>query len=165
MMQVQLCALPQNMDPVTASRYVFVVQGLVNIAHEMDDELGCLCAQPQGHGRVKDLRSVVLNGCHNTTLFLAVAVKINRTVVRRVILGIDEMEDAREVTPFGVPDGVGPSGDASQVILVAISEKGLEIMCRLRLDEIAGDVRDSDMTEAYFGLLVHGRFKDHASWA
>lgn len=141
------------MDTVPASCHIFVVQGLVNIAHKMNDKLGCLCTQPPGHGRVENLRSVVLDGCHNTTLFLAVAVKINRTIVRRVILGIDEMEDTREVAPFCVPNGVGPSGDASQVILVIISEKGLEVMCRLRLDEVAGDVGDSDMTEAYFELL------------
>lgn len=145
------------MDSVPASCYVLVVQRLVDITHEMDHELGRLRTQPEGHGRVQDLGGVILDGSHDTTLLLAVAVQVDCTAVGRVILSIDEMEDARKVTPFGVADGIRPSGDAGQVILVGIPEKSLEVMCCLRLDEIAGDVGDSNMTEAC-RLLVCGRY-------
>lgn len=148
MMQVQLCSLPEHMDPVPAPRDVLVVQRLVNIAHKMDHELGRLCTQPERNGRVEDLGGVVLNGGHYTTLLLAVTFEVDGTGVRRVILGINKVEDAREVAPFGVPDGIGPSGDAGQVILVLVPEKGLEVMCSLGLDEIASDICDRNMTEA-----------------
>lgn len=145
------------MDSVSASRYVLVVQRLVDISHEMDHELGRLRTQPEGHGRIQDLRGVVLDGGDDAALLLAIAFQVDCTAVRRVVLGIDEMEDARKVTPFGVAYGISPSGDAGQVILVGVAQQSLKVMCRLRLNEIAGDVGDSNMTEAY-RLLVCGRY-------
>lgn len=148
------------MDAVAAPGYVFVVQGLVKVAHEMDDKLGGLGPQPGGHGWVEDLRGVVLDGRDNTALFLAVAFQIDRTIMRRVVLGVDEVEDTGKVAPFGVADRVGPGGDAGQVILVAVAEKGLEIACGLRLDEVGGKVGDGDVTEACLfwdvSLKLHG---------
>lgn len=58
------------------------------------------------------------------------------------------MEDASIVTPFGVPDGVGPGGNTSQVVFIGVPEKTLEILCRLRLDKVTGYICDSDMTKA-----------------
>lgn len=121
----------------------------------MDHKLCRLCTQPEGNGWVKDLRGIVLNGGHNTALFLAVSIEIDSAAVRRVVLGVDEVEDACEVTPFRIPNRIGPGGDAGQVIILLVPEESLEIVCCLRLHKVTRDICDRYMTKTC--LIVNSK--------
>lgn len=146
--QVQLGALPEDVYAVASPGDVLVVQGLVDVADEVDDELGGLGAQPDGHGGVEDLGGVVLDGGDDAALLLAVAVQVDGAAGRGRVLGVDEVEDACVVAPFGVADGVGPGGDVGEVVAGVVAEEALEVGLGLGLDEVAGYVGDGDVPEA-----------------
>lgn len=146
--QVELGAGPADVDAVAAAGDVLDVQGLVDVADEVDDELGGLGAQPGRQLRVEDLRGVVLDGGDDAALVLAVAVHVDGAAARGRVFGVDEVEDARVVAPLGVADRVGPGRDVGEVVPGIITEEGLEVRLGLRLDEAACQVGDGNVTEA-----------------
>lgn len=136
--QVQLAPLPQHMDAIAAAGDVLIVQRLVDVADKVHDELGGLRAQPRGQVRVEHLRRVVLDGRHDAALGFAVAREVDGARVRGRVFGVDEVEGPRVVRPLGVADGVGPGRDVGEVVGRVVAEEGLEVVCCLRLDEVAG---------------------------
>lgn len=152
--QVQLTALPEHVNAISPARDILVVQWLVDVADKVHDELGGLGAQPRGDGRVGDLGGVILDGGDDAALLLAVAVQVDGARVRRRVLGVDEVEDAGEVAPLCVPDGVGPGRDVGEVVAGVVAQERLEVRLGLWLDEVGGDVGDGDVPEAC-GLSEH----------
>ena len=117
MVQVELLAIPPDIDAVSASRNVLVVQRLMQVADEMDNELGSLSTAPGGQRVVRSLLRVVGQGVDDAARLLAVALEVDVARQRRVIVRIDEVECLGELTPFGVSDGVGPRGDLGEVVV------------------------------------------------
>lgn len=138
---------PIHMDAVAASSDVLDVQRLVDIADEVDDELGGLVPAPGPQFRIEQLRGVVLERAHDAAVGLAVALEVDAAVRGRAVLGVDEVEVLAEAAPSRVPDAVGPRGDAGEVVLGVVAQQGLEIRRRVLPDEIAGDVGDGDVAE------------------
>lgn len=150
MVQIQLRPLPQHMDPVPTARNILIVQRLVDIADEMHDELGGLRTQPGRDGWVRHLRRVIGDGGYNAAFFLAVPVKIDSAVSGRVVLRVYEVEDAREMAPFGVADAVCPGRDAGKIVGVTrAAEERLKVGLCLGLDEVAGYVCYSNVAESW----------------
>lgn len=146
--QVQLAALPLHVDAVAALRDVLDVQRLVDVADEVDDELGRLRPAPRPQLRVQHLRRVVLDRAHDAAVLLAVALEVDAAVRRRRVLGVDEVEVFRETSPFRVPDAVGPSRDAGEVVLGLVLQEALEERCRVVFDEVCRDVGNRDVPQA-----------------
>lgn len=108
MVQVELLAIPLDIDAISAPRNVLVVERLMQVADEVDDELGGLSTAPGGQRVVKRLFRIVGQGADDAARPLAVALEVDVARQGRVIVGVDEVERLGEATPFGVSDGIGP---------------------------------------------------------
>ena len=146
--EVEVAAVEADVDAVAAAGDVLVVQGLVQVGDEVDDELGGLGAQPVRQVRVERLGGVVSQGADDAAVGLAVAVEVDVAVVRRAVVGVDEVEVLGEAAPARVADGVGPAGDARQVVGLVAPEQLLEVRLGGVGDEVAGDVGGGDVSEA-----------------
>lgn len=138
---------PIHVNAVAALRDILRVQRLMNVADEMDDELGRLVPLPGPQLRVEQLRRVVLQRAHDAAISLAIALEVDAAIRGRVVLSVDEVEVLGEAPPFRVPDAVGPGRDARQVVLRVVAQESLEIRRRVLLDEVASDVGNRDMAQ------------------
>jgi hypothetical protein len=146
--EVDVLVAPAHVDAVAAALDVLGVHGLVDVADKVDDKLGGLAAPPRRQVRVQQLVRVVLDGANDAAVGLAVARKVDAAVVRRRVLGVDEVEVLGEAPPPRVPDAVGPRRHARQVVLRVVAQQALEVVGRLRLDKVAGDVGYRDVPQA-----------------
>lgn len=138
---------PIHIDAVATPRDVLDVQRLVDVADEVDDELGGLVPPPGPQSRIEQLRGVVLERAHDAAVGLAVALEVDAAIRGRAVLGVDEVEVLGEAAPFRVPDAVGPRGDAGEVVLGVVAQQRLEVGRRVLPDEITGDVGDGDVPQ------------------
>lgn len=145
---IELMALPVHVYPIPALRNIFHVEGLVDVAHEMDDELGSLALAPGPQLGVEQLARVVLEGTDDAPLGLAIAHEVDAAVRGGVILGVDKVEVLAEAAPARVPDAVGPGGDAREVVRRVVTEQVLEVNRRALLHKGAGDVGDGYVAQA-----------------
>jgi hypothetical protein len=130
--QVVPTAVEQHVDPVPAALHILRVQRLVDVADKMDDELGGDGALP-GRERpvgVEQARGVVVQGADDAPpVLFAVTLEVDAAVLRGVVLGVDEVEVGGEAAPFGVPDRVGPGGDAGEVVGCVVAQERLQVGC------------------------------------
>jgi hypothetical protein len=145
--QIQLCVLPLYMDSIAPLSNVLRVQRLVDVADEVDDELGGLVAPPRVQAAVQQLGGVVLDRTHDASVLLAIPVKVDTAVGRRRVLGVDEVEVLGEAAPFRIADAVCPRRNASEVVLSIVPQQILEISRRVILDKVARDISNSDMAQ------------------
>lgn len=136
------------MNTIPTLRDVLDVQRLVNVADEVDDELGRLGPAPRPEVGVEQLLRVVLQGAHDAAVGLAVAREVDAAVRRRVVLGVDEVEVPAEAPPLGVADAVGPRRHAREVVRRVVAQDRLEVRRRARPHEVARDVRDRHVAQA-----------------
>lgn len=149
--QVEAAAVEQHVDAVAPALHVLRVQRLVDVADEVDDELGGDGALPGREGAVgvEQARGVVVQGADDAAaVFFAVALEVDAAVLGRRVLGVDEVEVGGEAAPFGVADRVGPGGDAGEVVGCVVAQERLEVGCGGGRDEVAGEVADRDVSEA-----------------
>lgn len=148
--QVEVGAVEEDADAVAAAGDVLGVQRLVDVADEVDDELGGLLAVDgaQLAGGVDQPRGVVVQGGDDAALGLAVARQVDVAARRRAVLGVDEVEGPREVAPLGVADAVGPRGHAGEVVVGLVVQQRLEVGRRVGGHKAAGDVGDGDVAKA-----------------
>lgn len=125
------------------------MQRLVDVAHEMDHELGRLRALDHVQGLVQHARGVVLDGADHAALGLAVALVYDAARMRRGVLRVDVVQGTRPPAPFGVPDRVGPGGYVGQVVGGVVAQEGLEVGGGGVRDEVGGQVGDGDVSEAW----------------
>lgn len=103
MMQIKLDVIKFHQNPVPPLGDVLIVQRLVDVAHEVNDELGGDQPVRLAQRRVQELRGVVLDGRDHAALGLAVALVDDAAVGRGVVLGVDVVQRAGELAPFCVP--------------------------------------------------------------
>ncbi len=150
MVQVKPPPVKQHLDPIPPALHILRVQRLVDVPHKMHDELGGYRALGGALPRVEQARGVVVQGADDAAaVLLAVAVEVDAAVGGRGVLGVDEVEVGGEAAPFGVPDRVGPGGDAGEVVGAVVVEEGLQEGGGFGGDEGAGDVGDADVAEAW----------------
>lgn len=147
MVQVILAAIPQHVDAVAAPSDVLVVQRLVQVADEVDDELGGLGAQPGGQLRVERLLGVVGEGADDAARLLAVALVVDVARGGRVVVGVDEVERLGEAAPARVADRVGPGRDLGEVVGLVAAEELFEVGLSRVGDEVAREVGCRDVSE------------------
>lgn len=148
--QVVVLAVPADVEAVAALGNVLVVQRLVEVADEVDDELGGLGALRPGQVGVERLGGVVCQGADDAPVRLAVALEVDLAGMGRRVVGVDEVEVLGEAAPAGVADGVGPGGDGGKV--VGIRRRSFEERAEVGGggvgDEMRGEVRRRDVAEA-----------------
>jgi len=149
MVQVEVVPIPEHMNPIPATSNVFVVKRLMHVADEVHHEACCLVALPAAQVVVESTRRVVRECGDDAAILLAVALQLHTAVRRRVVLGVDEVEDAREVTPARIADGVCPGGDLGEVVLRWVAEQVLEEGLGAVGDELTSDVGSRDMTQTW----------------
>lgn len=113
----------------------------------MNDKLGSLGTLPWRQRRVEGLLGVVGQSGDDTAGSLAVAFKVDVARLGRAIVGVDEMERARESAPFCVSDRVGPAGYLGHVVGLIASQEVLEVgLCGVA-DKLACDVGGRDVAQ------------------
>lgn len=130
------------------------MQRLVHVAHKVHDKLGRDGALRRVQPRVQQPRRVVGQRADDAAalVLLAVALKVDAAVRGWVVLGVDEVEVLGEAAPFGVAHRVGPGRDAREVFGCVVAEQGLEVGGGGGRDEVAGEVGDADVAEAWGGV-------------
>jgi hypothetical protein len=150
MMQIHLPPIKQHMNPIPTPLHILRVQRLVHVTNKMHDKLGRDGALRRVQARVEQARRVVGQRRDDAAalVLLAVALELDAAVRRRVVLGVDEVEVLGEAAPFCVAHRVGPGRDPGEVLARVVAEEGLEVGGGLGRDEVAGEVGDTDVSEA-----------------
>lgn len=139
-MQVEISPIPQDMDAVSTSCDILVMQRLMQIANEVNDKLGSLRSSPCRQGRIDGLLGVVGQSGDDAAVLFAVTLKVDIAVLGRAVVRIDEMEVLCESAPFRVSDRIGPGGYLGHVIGILATEELLQVgFCRIG-DEVACNV-------------------------
>lgn len=147
MVQVVVSSIPLDVDAVSAPRNVLVVQRLVQVADEVDDELGRLGAPPRRQRGIERLLGVVGQRGDDAARLLAVALKVDVARLGRVVVRVDEVERAREPAPFRVSDRIGPAGYLGHVVGLIAAQELLQVGLGRVGDEVAGNVGGRDVAE------------------
>lgn len=103
-MKVECAAVKLDQNAISAPCDVLVMKGLVHVADEMHDELGRLVPLPVWQLLIEELIGIVGESGDDAALVLAVALKVDIARVRRIVVGIDEVEVLGVTTPIGVAD-------------------------------------------------------------
>lgn len=93
--QVVRVAVKGDLDVVAADLVGLVVEGLGDVAEEVDEELERLVDVGLAQAGVADALRVVGNGGDGTALAAAVALVVDVARRRRVVLGVDEVQRRR----------------------------------------------------------------------
>ena len=89
-MQIRRCPIPRNLDIVPAYFLRFIVQGLRDVAEEMDEEFEGLFFVGGAEGRVLDALGVVGYRAHDAAACAAVAGGGDGAGRWRAVFGVDE---------------------------------------------------------------------------
>lgn len=103
---------------------------------------------------------IVLDSRNHTPRLPTVPRICHAARIRGVILGIDEMEWRREPPVMGIPKGVGPSCNPSEVVTSSIVQHALEENLRIVLHKVGRDVGDGFVAEAAPGTHARQRAQE-----
>jgi hypothetical protein len=146
--QVEIDAVPLDVDAVAAACNILVVQRLVGVTDEVHDKLSCNSSLRGRQRGVEQTSGIVVDGGHDAPVGLTVAGEVDSARSRRVILCVDEVEVGAETAPFCVAHRVGPCRDPREVVLGVVVQQALEVGCRVTRHEVARNVCDCDVSEA-----------------
>jgi hypothetical protein len=93
------------------------------------------------------LLGIVLEGGENTTIVLAITLKVDVTLVGRAVMSVDEVKCLGISTPICVANRVCPGCYLRQVVCLIIIENILEVSLSGVCDKVTGEVSGGDMTE------------------
>jgi hypothetical protein len=125
------------------------MERLMHVPNEMNHEARRLITLPPAQARIERARCVVGERRDNAALLLAVALELDAAVGRRIVLGVDEVEDAGEVAPARVPDRVRPRRNLGEIVIMRVAEEILEEGLRRVGDKMAREVGRGDVPEAW----------------